>query len=666
MKFRLHCNTLTVLYVALLLTTAQAVRSQSFQQPTPEELSMTTDAKAPGADAVYLYREETADDTLHYHSIYVRLKILTEKGKEQAIVKIPYQKGESKVAGLKGRTIHADGTVIPMTVKPADLLEFKHGENQFNNVVFTLPSVEVGSILEYKLDIQYSDDIVYSPRWVIQQPDFVHKAHYRFVPDRSSSRYPISARGEALTKLMYSYVLGNGFAVKEDIKLNFTVDVTDVPATPDEEWSPPLDAFNWHVYFYYTYATSQNEFWQKEGSVWRKNVDRFIKPDKSLRETVSTLVASTDTEEQKAQKLYAEVMKLENTDYTRHKTEAERKAAKEKEVHNAEDVWKQKSGTSDELALLYVSMANAAGLKAWPMWVADRSRAIFDPSFLSLQQLDDFIAIVNVNGKDSYLDPGDRYCEYGELGWRHLFSAGLRVTEDYKNAVVAGTPAGNGYTKAAVQRLAEVTLDENGGVKGYARYIMGGPDALKWRHLNMTEGSDEVKKQFNEMLHDELPDGVHGEFDHFVGLDDSGSKLVASVNLSGSMGTTTGKRYILPGLFFKSVEENLFVSEAKRLAPVDIHFARMTQDSVNYHFPAGYAVEGSPDSNDVSWTGNALMRIKSKVTSDGLNVSRLFARNFIFVKSADYQQLHDFYTKMAAADQQQIILTRAASAPKGN
>src|SRR6185312_5181594 len=83
-----------------------ALRAQ-FQEPTKEELQMTSDAKAPGAAAVYLFREETVDDTKHYHSTYARLKILTEKGKELATVRVPYERGNFKVMGIKGRTIHA-------------------------------------------------------------------------------------------------------------------------------------------------------------------------------------------------------------------------------------------------------------------------------------------------------------------------------------------------------------------------------------------------------------------------------------------------------------------------------------------------------------------------------------------------------------------------------
>ena len=51
---------------------------------------MTSQPQVPGAAAVYLYREETTDDQLHMFSIYVRLKVLTEKGKEFGNVELSY------------------------------------------------------------------------------------------------------------------------------------------------------------------------------------------------------------------------------------------------------------------------------------------------------------------------------------------------------------------------------------------------------------------------------------------------------------------------------------------------------------------------------------------------------------------------------------------------
>src|ERR1700722_2700866 len=129
-----------------------------FQEPTKDELQMTEDPKAPGAAAVYLNIAEITDDPLHYHSFYARAKVLQEKGKELATVTIPYQQGNFKVTDVKGRTIHSDGTVIPLTVKPEDLLSSKEGEKQFGRMVFTLPSVDVGSILEYRYQLRYDDN----------------------------------------------------------------------------------------------------------------------------------------------------------------------------------------------------------------------------------------------------------------------------------------------------------------------------------------------------------------------------------------------------------------------------------------------------------------------------------------------------------------------------
>ncbi len=65
--------------------------TQQWIAPTPEELSMTSQPEVPGASAVYLYREETTDDKLHMFSIYVRLKVLTERGKEFGNVELNYE-----------------------------------------------------------------------------------------------------------------------------------------------------------------------------------------------------------------------------------------------------------------------------------------------------------------------------------------------------------------------------------------------------------------------------------------------------------------------------------------------------------------------------------------------------------------------------------------------
>jgi len=63
-------------------------------------------------------------------------------------------------------------------------MDSKTNGRQVNQMVFTLPSVEVGSIIEYRLQIDYSDTLVSSPTWDLQQPIFVHKATTFSIPGR--------------------------------------------------------------------------------------------------------------------------------------------------------------------------------------------------------------------------------------------------------------------------------------------------------------------------------------------------------------------------------------------------------------------------------------------------------------------------------------------------
>ncbi len=78
--------------------------------------------------------------------------------------------------------------MIPLDVKPSDLVEHKGTGIQINKMVFTLPSVEVGSILEYRWQLRYDDETLSSPEWEVQQEYFVRKAHYSFLPFKYLNR----------------------------------------------------------------------------------------------------------------------------------------------------------------------------------------------------------------------------------------------------------------------------------------------------------------------------------------------------------------------------------------------------------------------------------------------------------------------------------------------
>jgi hypothetical protein len=649
--------------ISLVALASPLVLRAQFQAPTDEELKMTSDPKAPGAAAIYLYREETTDDDLHFHTYYARIKVLAEKGKDLATVQIPYERGESKVKHIEGRTIHSDGTVIPLTVKPEDLVDIKTKHLQVNSIIFTLPSVEVGSILEYRLEVLYNEESAVSPTWHLQQPYFVRKEHFMFHPALQGTYFIRNDRGQILSQLMWA-IIGpiDRLAVRSE-KNHYTVDLTDVPPIHDDDWMPPMNAINWRVAFYYTYARSSADYWSVEGKWLAFGINAYVSLTDKLKKAAAEIVAPGDTDEVKARKLYAAVMKLDNTNFSRMKSEVERKKEKLKEIVTLDDVWAQQTGTGSQIALLYTALARAAGLKAWPARIVNRNDAVFDVNNLNTGQLDDYVVRIVIDGKDIWVDPVEKMCPFGELYWPHGLAGGLRENEN--GADVGYTPAAN-YTQNIDSRTADLTIDAQGNVKGIARISFAGSNATYWRQLALTDGDDAVKKDFMDSLRRDFPEGIEAELDHFLSLDDPERNLMAVVNISGQMGTATGKRFLLPGLFFQSRSRHPFVAQEKRETPIDVHYPNLEDSDVTYHLPVGYTVESAPETSDVKWQGHAALRIKSMTNDLGtLEVTRVFARNFTLLAPDAYNDLHDFYLKLAAADQQQIVLARTA-APKGN
>jgi len=660
--------------LSLAIVSPALVRAQ-YQQPTSEELKMTSDPKAPGAAAVYLDVEEVADDPVHYQSFYARIKVLGEKGKELATVEVPYVKGYNKIHDIKARTIHADGTVIPLVGKPEDLLVVKNGDTQVGKMVFTLPSVEVGSILEYKYQLDYDDHHFSSPMWEIQRPYPVLKAHYQFRPFSTfqpkgasgaipTSSYLIDSKGRRVNSLIWWAKLPDGVKVQTDAGGHYTVDVTDIPATPDEEWMPPIDSVLYRVLFYYKSASSAQDFWTGEAKDWSKDVDRFAEQSSAIHQAVNGLIAPTDSEMVKAQKLYTAVEALDNTDYSRRKSESEMKQLKLKEARHAEDTWKQKSGDSEDIAMLYLAMARAAGLKAYAMKVVSRSRGVFDVSYMDMDQLNDTVILLAIDGKGVMVDPGEKMAPFGTMNWRHSDAGGLRQSD-----------TGPGYDKTPMQpytanvtiRSGDITLDDHGGMTGNIRIVMTGQEALRWRQAALRSDETEVKKQFNEELAAIVPQGVEAHVDHFIGLGgDPDASLMAVVTTHGALGTATSKRLLLPGFFFEARGHAPFVGQEKRLEPVDMHYGDRVSDEFTYHLPAGMAVEGAPTDTSIPWTGHAVCITKTVSTPGRVVIARSLARAFTEAKPNDYEALRGFYQKVAAADQQELVLHDAAPAAKGN
>jgi len=631
-----------------LLASPVAMRAQ-FQDATAQERQMTSDPKAPGAAAVYLNVTEIANNDVGFHSLYVRAKILAEKGGNLATVEMPYEKDFEgyvyEVAAIQGRTIHPDGSIVPLKGKPADLLVAKVGTDKVARKVFTLPDVTVGSIIEYYYQLRYRDVWEFPPVWHIQRDYFVHKAHYMF---NTATDYNVG---------LWS-VLPQGVKITPDVLNRYSLDMEDIPPAPNEDWMPPIENSLFRVQFYIRESNDPAVYWKAVGAKWSKLVDEFANPNKEVRQAVAGIVSPADAPLDKAKKLYAAVQALDNTDYSRERSKIELKAQNLKQIKHAADVWHDKSGSAADITMLYLAMLRAAGLQAYAMRVVNRDRGLFAPGYMYFDQLDDTIVLLNLDGKEIVLDPGERMCPFLTVSWKHSLATGIRQSA---NGSVITTSPSQPYAANTIQRIAELNLDPTGVIDGDVRILMTGQEALYWRQKALENDEAEVKKQFEQWVTDMVPDGAHVQIDHFIALADPEAPLAAVVKVQGAAGAATSKRILVPGLFFETRGSHPFVAQDKRLTPVDMHYAEVVSDDVTYQLPTGLTVESTPQTDKIPWEGHAVMLIKSKTDPTEVNITRTFARTFTFAKTDDYQALHDFYQKVATADQQQLVLTRTTT-----
>ncbi|HET7104171.1 MAG TPA: DUF3857 domain-containing protein, partial [Terracidiphilus sp.] len=554
---RIHLVAGAVLVASLLLPWSGF--AQKFQEPTQQELQMKSDPMAPGAPAVYLYREESTDNNSHFISEYARIKILTDAGKRWATVYVPYS-GSGAPPRIEARTIHADGTVVPLTGKPEDLLAKSTHSGYFGGREFTLPAVEVGSILEYRWTLPISDTYVSGvipdnqpfinsalagsiPYWAVQSDLFIHKEHFYYNPlsylaknvvgNQSITHY--TSDGEIAHYLLFSARLPAGAQVKVSPKPDYTLDIENVPAFVHEAYAPPEQSRLYAVRFYFTPYLSGDVFWTDEGKRWSKSVGQASEPTDDLKAAAAQITAGAATAEDKARKLYDAVQSLDNTAFTRQQSQSPgMRTGSGKAARSADAVWKAKSGTPNEMAMLYLALVRAAGLQASAMRVTDRSRSIFDPGYLSLDQLTVDLVVLHIDGKDVFLDPGEKLLPFGQLYWSHTLSGGLLQTADGVTHEAITPP---GTAKDAIDaHTADLTLDAQGGVTGTVKALLTGPEALRWRQLNLTEGEAEVRQQFSVTLPRMLPPGIPGELEQVSGLTASAGFLTFTVKVSGHLG----------------------------------------------------------------------------------------------------------------------------------
>ena len=160
-----------------------------------------------------------------------------------------------------------------------------------------------------------------------------------------------------------------------------------------------------------------------------------------------------------------------------------------------------------------------------------------------------------------------------------------------------------------------------------------------------------------------MPAGVELKVKSVDKLEDYEQPLVAKIEVKGTLGSSTGKRVLLPGDIFEANSQPSFPHE-KREIPVYFEYPHMTQDAVRIRFPKTFSVESLPAGDNTTFEKSIGYILSTESTPDSFTVRRNYILGEIVYQPAQYPAFRTFYSKMETKDHESVVLTTAPTTAK--
>ena len=626
-----------------------------FQPISPEELKMTSEPLAPGAPAVILYRQVDRDDNgrTSHEDNYLRVKILTEEGRKQADVEIPFLKGQNDVVHLRARAIRPDGSVSDFDGKIYEKSIVKARGLRYMAKTFTLPDVQIGSIIEYSYTYDFMENALFESHWILSQDLFTKAAKF--------SLKPYSGEGNTWGVRWSWQLLPPGTPQpQEGGDRVVRLEAHNIPAFQTEDFMPPENELKSRVDFVYSdqpFVQDLDKYWKKVGQELNGRVESFVGKRKAMEEAVAQIISPNDAPDVKLRKLYDRVQQMRNTSFEVEKTEQEQKREKEKEPGNVEEVWKRGYANGNNLTWLYLGLVRAAGFEAYGVYVSDRRNYFFSRELKDRNKLDANVVLVKVNGKDMYFDPGAAFTPFGLLEWSETGVPGLRLDKDGGTWIQSALPQAS---DSQIKREAKFNLSQTGDLEGRLTVTFTGLEAMD-RRVEERHGDDaERKKYLEDQAKQDIPVGTELDLTNQPDWKSSSQPLVAefSLKIPGWV-SGAGRRALLPVGIFSAPEKHLF-DHADRVHPIYFEFPFEKVDDVTIDLPLGWQVQSlpQPQNQDAHVITYDLMAEKA---ANSLHLTRKVKVDVLFLETKYYGSLRNFFQVVRTGDEEQVVLQPAAA-----
>jgi hypothetical protein len=631
----------------------------SYSPISAQDLALKDSPINPGEPAMILLYEVMNDSNNSSETIFKRIKIFREEGKKYADIEIPYFEKETQVEDIHASVTSPDGKTETFAGAIYDKEIVKMKKFRWSAKTLTLPNVGVGSIIEYSYRLHWHSkipDVFRNPSrylidgafafpaagWQIQQDLSVRHSHFVL--------HPIKV---ARTATVRHNVPDNAvLRTLPDETVELTVD--DVPAFQKEEYAPPEDSLTIRADVYYIlgmYAETKY-YWMSLAHRQAEFFDEFIGKPKNVQKELDRILSPGDSEESKLRKIYARVQQIRAISYEPEKTKKERKQQNLKENKNAEDVLNHGYAFENEINLVFVALARAAGFRAFPVRIVARNRSTFASERPDANQLNASVVEVQLGSSHLFLDPATVFCRYGLLPWEETDAGGIRVDRFSGDTGTTPKPASK---DAVTERHAELKLDADGNLDGTLAIKFDGQEALSRRLRAIDQDEAQRRKELEEGVQHSLPQGAVVKLLLAGAWEGSDTPLTAQFQIQvPNYASKVGQRFVLPLGIFHANSQNPFIP-IRRTHPVAFEFPYEVYDDVTFTVPPNTQVESLPPHYTID-KGACVYQSSFEKQGNTLRIKRSLKVQTYYVPATQYLALRDFFEKVRTSDEQQATL----------
>ncbi len=644
-------------------------------QPPPVEwgkvpasdLSMTSFPEDTNAAGVILadYGETVMNDELDLEfRRSVRIKILNERGYELGTHSVElYTKDHTqRIDDIDGATytLRTDGAIDRKELDGKAIFE-ERVDDRHTRYKFTLPGLKPGCVIEFHYKIT-SNSWYYMSDWTFQRSEPVLWSEYRvripmqiqysgvtvgddqfFINELTEATQVFS--GSALTYLHNNVVKCNQYRW---VRKN-------VPAVRAEPYVTSMNNYLSKVELQLASYITEGGIPVRVLKDWETVVQELLKSEDfgkrmdvsgDVRKLSEQLTAGLTTPQDRMQALYDYVRKTIVWDGT----------SRFFADHDADEILKNKKGTSAEINFLLMSLLQGAGIQCDPVILSTRSHGIIQSVYPIVTQFNYVVVAANISGQRYYLDATNPHRAFDLLPMRILNMQGLVV----KTGPVQWTTI-TSEKKFSRVTTAELHVADDGKLEGTLDGTDEGYAAVEDRDMLGDETELNVARESFQA--DET--GVTLDSVQVSGRDDVSSplKLHARFSSDANVQRSGDLLYVTP-FVANGLKETPFKTR-ERSFPVDMAYGRTITSKFNLVLPAGYRLKDSLAAHNIQLPrGMAAYVQRSTIDGNTVHIVGTLEINESEFPPALYPALREFYSQMIAFQHEPVILERSGKSGK--